>query len=185
MAPPDEILKFWFEDIEKSNWFKSTDAFDSLIRRNFENSCMQLAATLESSIPHQWEDNLESALALILSLDQFPRNMYRDTQAAYTWDTLALGVAKRLVAQNRDVLIPQERRTFIYMPYMHSESLEDQNRCVDLVDARLDDTSTLYHAKQHRDVIERFGRFPHRNKSLNRESTLDELAFLRDGGYAP
>ena len=126
-----------------------------------------------------------SSLALIIVLDQFPRNMYRETKAAFAWDKKALAAAQFVVEKRWDLKIPQERRAFIYMPFMHAEDLEMQNECVRLVDSRLNGESTLHHAKEHRKLIERFGRFPHRNKTLGRESTDEEIGFLAKGGYVP
>lgn len=185
MITPNEILDFWFTETDRALWFKSTDAFDAGLRARFETAALMLASEMSSGKPHKWEDKPNYALALIIVLDQFPRNMYRDTKGAFAWDALALSVAKRLCKDNRDLKIEQERRSFIYMPFMHSENLDDQNRCIELVDSRLNDTNTLHHAKEHARVIERFGRFPHRNEILGRESTAMEKAFLEDGGYTP
>ena len=132
-----------------------------------------------------WEKTPESHLALIIVLDQFPRNMYRGTSAAFAWDAMALASAKRAIAKFSDLKIHQDRRAFIYMPFMHAENLSDQDECVRLAEGRLDNTSTLHHAREHRKVIERFGRFPHRNIIIGRESTEDEINFLEDGGYSP
>lgn len=180
-----DILSFWFDEIPRALWFNATDAFDADIRARFEMTALGLASAVSQTKPHEWEDSPDWALALIIALDQFPRNMYRGTRAAFAWDALSLSVAKRLCADNRDLKIAQERRAFVYMPFMHSEDLDDQKRCVALVDSRLDDSSTLHHAKEHCRVIERFGRFPHRNDIVGRDSTKEEIAFLKSGGYAP
>ncbi len=185
MQSPEDILEFWFEETDKKNWFKASDAFDSEIRSRFETKAVNLASSLLMAEPHPWEANPEDWLALIIALDQFPRNMYRNTPGAFAWDDLALKVARRMVKDFQDLKIPQERRAFIYMPFMHSEDIVMQNKCVELCDARLDDESTLFHAKAHRKLIEQFGRFPHRNEILGRDSTSAEIAFLKDGGYAP
>lgn len=145
---------------------------------------MDLAAKLARP-PHAWEDRPESTLALIIALDQFSRNMYRGTPAAFAWDLRALGVSERLVEKNWDIKLPQSQRAFAYMPYMHSEDLAMQDKCVDLMDSRIDARDSLQHAEAHRMLIERFGRFPHRNEILGRESTEEEIKFLADGGYAP
>lgn len=179
------VLNFWFKDTPKSLWFSATDAFDADIRARFEGLASRLAAEVMGGKTHPWEDTAQGALALIITLDQFPRNMYRGTKGAFAWDPLALSVATRLCDANRDLQIDQNARAFVYMPFMHSENLADQERCVALVDARLDDSNTLHHAKEHARVIERFGRFPHRNDILGRDSTAEEKAFLNDGGYAP
>jgi len=132
-----------------------------------------------------WETTPETMLALIIVLDQFSRNMYRGTKAAYAWDKQALGAAQRMVDKGWDLKIPQEKREFIYMPFMHAEELKAQNDCVRLVDSRLSDANTLHHAKEHRKIIKRFGRFPHRNVIIGRANTVEEEKFLKQGGYQP
>jgi len=143
-----------------------------------------MAAQSQKSV-HDWEQAPDSQLALIIALDQFPRNMYRGTQAAFAWDGLALASAKRMTDKGWDLKIPQDRRSFIYMPFMHSEDLKDQDMSVKLIDSRLDSDSSLHHAREHRKVIRKFGRFPHRNIILGRESRIEELKFLENGGYSP
>lgn len=179
-------MAFWFSPKVQRSWFKSTDAFDALVRRNYEATAISLAADqVKADRTHEWErEGFEAHLALIIALDQFPRNMYRATPAAFAWDHMALAAAKRLVALKGDLSLTQAQRPFVYMPYMHSENLEDQDACVTLCDARLDDESTLKFAKIHRDVIAQFGRFPHRNKFLRRETTEEEQAFLNAGGFS-
>ncbi len=179
-----DVLSFWFKEAGPKAWFTKSDAFDAGVRERFEILAIKLAAET-AKLPHNWEDRPESSLALIIALDQFPRNMYRDTPAAFAWDELALESAKRMIEKGWDLKTPQERRSFIYMPFMHSESLTDQDRCVELVNSRLNDESTLHHAKAHRDVIKRFRRFPHRNIILGRPSSPEETEYLKNGGYAP
>lgn len=130
-----------------------------------------------------WETTPDSYLAVIIVLDQFSRNMYRDTKAAFAWDDKALSLAQTMVDKGWDLKIAQDRRAFIYMPFMHAEDLSMQNECVRLVDSRLLDANTLHHAKEHRNVIKRFGRFPHRNAILGRSSSPEETLFLKNGGY--
>jgi len=186
VAGPDDIIGFWFSEHAEKHWFKSSDAFDAEIRHGFESTAIQLAAQQAvNKTPHPWEtQSPEAHLALIVALDQFPRNMYRDTSAAFAWDGYALAAAKRMIDRKTDVHLTQKQRPFAYMPLMHSEDLSDQNECVRLCDARLDDPNTLKFAKIHRDIIERFGRFPHRNKILGRETLPEEQAFLDDGGFS-
>ncbi|NNE57307.1 MAG: DUF924 domain-containing protein [Hellea sp.] len=178
------VLHFWFEETDRKFHFNASPAFDAEIRERFEELAISQAARVVKG-PHPWEIDADGALALIILLDQFPRNMYRGTTAAFTWDGLALGVTKRAVDAGHDLKIAQDRRAFIYMPLMHSEALEDQDRMVALADQRLDDDSTLFHAKAHRKLIARFGRFPHRNEILQRTSTAEERQYLKDGGYTP
>lgn len=185
MRGPENILRFWFSDRASKHWFKSSDAFDAEIRHEFEDTAIALAATqAERGGIHKWEKlSPNTHLALIIALDQFPRNMYRDTPAAFAWDGFALAAAKRMIARKADIHLPQKQRPFAYMPFMHSEVLADQEECVRLSDARLDDESTLKFAEIHRDIIVRFGRFPHRNQILGRETLPEEQAFLDDGGF--
>ena len=186
MQAPDDILRFWFAADVEEYWFKSTDAFDARVRREFETTAIELAAQhVALKSPHLWEtESPGSHLALILALDQFPRNMYRDTPAAFAWDKYALAAARRMIERKTDIHLTQEQRPFAYMPLMHSEDLADQKKCVALCDARLDDGNTLKFAEIHLDIIERFGRFPHRNIILGRKTTPDEKAFLDAGGFA-
>ena len=185
MSAADDILKFWFETSGPKDWFSKNDAFDSEIRKRFESQAVEFADDLSRMKTHPLEETPDGSLALILTLDQFPRNMYRDTKAMFAWDQLSLAAANRAVEKGFDIKIDQSRRAFVYMPFMHSESLDDQNRCVGLCDSRLTDDSTLRHAKAHRTLIERFGRFPHRNAVLGRAGTPEEIEFLESGGYAP
>ena len=186
MKGPDDILRFWFADRAAEQWYLPSDAFDAEIRGEFEAVAIKLAADqigLRSA--HEWElESPQSHLALIIALDQFPRNMYRDTPAAFAWDIYALKAAKRMIAKKTDVHLTQSQRPFAYMPLMHSEELADQNQCVDICDVRLEDGNTLKFAEIHRDIIARFGRFPHRNKILGRTTSKAEQAFLDEGGFS-
>lgn len=184
MITPSDVLDFWFAAETKAHWFNSTPSFDAEISQTFQAAAETLA---KGPFPHPvWEADAQSALALIIMLDQFPRNMFRGSPQAFAWDGQALAVAERMLDRGWDMETPTSRRSFIYMPFMHAEDLTAQNRCVELSGSRLDDDGgTLRHAKAHRDVIERFGRFPHRNMVLGRESTPEEKAFLESGGYNP
>ncbi|WP_298913437.1 DUF924 family protein [uncultured Algimonas sp.] len=185
MKTPQDILDVWFSDSARPRWFDSTPDFDARILQLFEDTARTLA---KGPFPYpEWEEEAESALALAIALDQFPRNMYRGTRQAFAWDRHNLGVAERAVDRGFDLeLDDPDRRKFLYMPFMHAEDLAAQNRCVELTGSRLNDGgSTLRHAKAHRDVIERFGRFPHRNSVLGRDSTEEEVEFLASGGYDP
>lgn len=186
MKAPQDILDFWFSSDATQYWFESTDAFDASIRRDFESTAIALAADQSKiDVPHAWEaQGVEAHLALVIALDQFPRNMYRATPAAFAWDRTALASAKRLVARKSDLKLTQVQRPFVYLPYMHSESLADQEDCVRLCEARLQGESTLRFAEIHRDVIKQFGRFPHRNAALGRVTSDEEQAFLDAGGFS-
>ena len=178
------ILSFWFEEIERKFHFNATPAFDAEIRTRFEDMAVEQAA-IAAKGSHPWSVEAESLLALAITLDQFPRNMYRGTPAMFEWDLYLLPLIKAGIKAGLDLKVPIERREFLYMPLMHSEALKDQSQCVKLVDQRLDDESTLFHAKAHRKVIRKFGRFPHRNAILGRESTIEERQYMADGGYSP
>ena len=184
MRTPGEVLRFWFSDEAEARWFDSDPSFDARVTQLFEDTAETLA---RGPFPHPlWEEGPEDALALIIALDQFPRNMYRGTRRAYAWDGHALGVSERMVERGDDMALDADRRKFAYMPYMHAEDLAAQERCVDLCREHLeDDGATLEHAIVHRDIIARFGRFPHRNDELGRQSTEDEVAYLEGGGFNP
>lgn len=177
---PDDILTFWFDEAGPKRWFQQSDAFDATVRMRFEERTLRLATDIET-----WGETPEGSLALLICLDQFPRNMYRGTKAAFAFDEKALSYAELMTDKGWDLKIDQSRRSFVYMPFMHAENITAQNQCVRLMDMRLDDASNLHHAKEHRKIIERFGRFPHRNEILGRDSTAEEIAFLKNGGYTP
>jgi uncharacterized protein (DUF924 family) len=172
------VLAFW-RDAGPDKWFKKDAAFDAEITRRFL-ALWQAAAAGELAA---WEAVPESALALVIVLDQFPRNMFRGNGRTYASDALARAVANRAIARGFDRQIPHDERQFFYMPFMHSENLADQERCVDLARAYGDDEFTKY-AEQHADIIRRFGRFPHRNATLARATSPEEQAFLDAGGFA-
>ena len=186
MKTPDDILRFWFSGRAAQQWYISSDAFDAEVRGEFETTAITLAAEQSGSkTANRWETQSPQAhLALIIALDQFPRNMYRETPAAFAWDKYALAAAKRMIDRKTDIHLSQTQRPFAFMPLMHSEALADQKLCVSLCDARLDDGNTLKFAEIHRDIIARFGRFPHRNKILGRKNTAEEQAFLDEGGFS-
>ena len=179
-----EVLQFWFEEIPRKFHFNATPAFDAEIRHRFEDMAIEQAA-IAGRGSHPWESSPDTMLALVITLDQFPRNMYRGTSAMFEWDKILLPLVKKMVDRGDDLKIPLERRSFVYMPFMHSEALADQNQCVKLVDQRLSDENTLFHAKAHRKLIKNFGRFPHRNELLGRDSRQEEIQYLKDGGYKP
>ncbi len=185
MVLAKDILDFWFEQAGPTKWYAKSDSFDADIRTKFENFSVDAAAKIKRTGEHNWQENPDTALALIIALDQFPRNMYRDNKGAFAWDAYGLACAQNAVAQGHDLKTGQDRRAFFYMPYMHSEDLAVQDECVRLMDMRLDSESSLFHAKSHRKLVAEFGRFPHRNEILGRDSTNAEKEFLAQGGYAP
>ena len=180
MTPPaaTAILDFWRE-AGPEKWFAKDDAFDALIRRRFLAE-VEAAARGELSA---WEETPEGVYALLLLLDQFPRNLYRGSSQAFAADPLALAVAERAIARGFDQAFENPERRFIYMPFMHSEDLADQQRCIALCEAA-DDPEGVKFAVIHRDIIRDFGRFPHRNPVLGRQSSAEERRFLDDGGFS-
>jgi uncharacterized protein (DUF924 family) len=178
VAGPKDIVAFWLgAGLER--WFKKDDAFDAEIRGRFLATYRAAAAGKLAA----WADTPDGALALLLVLDQFPRNMFRGSAQSFATDPMALGLAKAAVARGFDQVLQMPLRQFFYLPLMHSEDLGDQERCVALYRA-LDDTNLLKWADLHLDVIRRFGRFPHRNALLVRTTRPDEQAFLDAGGFA-
>lgn len=177
-ATPGEILSFW-RAAGPEKWWKKDDAFDRTIRAQFM-PVHEAAARGEFA---HWEDSAEGALALILLFDQFPRNMFRRSPHAFATDPLARALAARALARGFDKAIDETLRPFFYMPFMHSEVLADQDRCLQLFAALGSDGESNY-ATDHRDIIAKFGRFPHRNRVLGRDTTEAEQAFLDGGGFA-
>jgi uncharacterized protein (DUF924 family) len=182
------ILAFWFGDAgdadcgkRRKAWFSKSPEFDSAIGERFlEDYRLARAGGLDD-----WRDSPETCLALILLLDQFPRNMFRGTPEAFAADVQALALARHAVERGFDRMLPPEQRMFVYLPFEHSESIADQRRCVELMQGLrgapgLEDVSDF--AQRHLRVIERFGRFPHRNAIQGRESSPEEIEFLRGPG---
>jgi uncharacterized protein (DUF924 family) len=182
---PEGVLDFWFEHAGPKRWFGADRAFDALMRRRFGQACHALRRAA-SVADHPWLVEPDSALALVILTDQAPRNVWRGSNAAFSLDPLARDAAQAMLAAGFDWALTADRRAFVYMPLMHSEDIEDQALCVALCEERLGaDSQTTRHARAHRDVIARFGRFPHRNAALGRTGAPAEIAFLQDGGYAP
>ena len=179
------LLDFWFGPIgdadrecHRAIWFKSTDQFDAALRREFLSDYEAAAAGALLS----WEASAEGALALVLLLDQVPRNIFRETPRAYATDAAACATADRALERGFDQMVPPAWRLFFYMPFHHSENIADQRRSVALFNAlpRNPDRrgSLRRYGCPYIEVIERFGRFPHRNEILGRQSTAAEIAFL-------
>ena len=188
MATPDNVLAFWFGPpdspehcVPREVWFKKSAAFDAEIRtrflRDFEDA--------RDGRLRDWAESAEGCLALIILLDQFPRNMYRGLPETYATDKAALALAAHALRGGYDMMLPPVMRTFVYMPYMHSEELADQQECLARVEALPDGKffeGNRKSARQHLRIIERFARFPHRNAVLERDSTPEELNFLKEPG---
>jgi uncharacterized protein (DUF924 family)/uncharacterized glyoxalase superfamily protein PhnB len=178
---PDDVLSFWLHEIGPSRWYEQDDALDAEIRERFEPLWRKARANRLGG----WADSPRGTLALLILLDQFPRNMFRGEATAFATDKRALNIAKSAVAAGMDREITEPERQFFYLPYMHSEDLTDQHACVALIADRMAEGDNLHHARVHRAVIERFGRFPYRNAALGRESTDAERAYIAAGRYAP
>ena len=181
-AHPADVVGFW-RHAGADKWFAKNAAFDEAIRLKFE-PVHHAAARGEHD---DWRETAEGALALLILLDQFPRNLYRGSGHAFATDPLARAVARHAIAAGHDQTMEPELRPFFYLPFEHSEDPADQARSMQLFeahDAATGDLSSLKWAAEHRDIIARFGRFPHRNQALGRESTAEEQAFLDTGGFA-
>ncbi|WP_127900809.1 DUF924 family protein [Solirhodobacter olei] len=181
MSDPEEILAFWLDELGPERWYAGGKALDAEIRERFEETWRAAAAgRLES-----WLSGPRSALAYLILTDQFPRNMFRGESDAFATDARARAAAAKALEEGWDLEVAEPARQFFYMPFMHSEDLSHQDRCVGLMAERMPETGdhNHLHARAHREVIRRFGRFPHRNGALDRDTTEEEASFLDDGGY--
>lgn len=177
LAKPEEILNFWFVEIDKKLWFKKDDNFDQLLRDRYLG--LFIAAT--NNELYNWRVTIEGRLAEIIVLDQFSRNIFRDQAEAFANDNLALCLAQETVAQGLDIDLELSQRAFLYMPYMHSESLLIHEKAQALFNVPgLEDNYRF--EQRHKEIIEQFGRYPHRNRILDRISTPDEIEFLSKPG---
>ncbi len=174
---PQQCLDFWFSEENQPFWFKKEAAFDGRVRECLEALHCRAAAG-ELTV---WEENAEGNLALILLLDQVPRNLYRGTARAFACDHAALASARQILHRGLDLQLTPDRRMFAYLPFEHSEDLADQFVSVALFGS-LPDPDLVLWAEAHRQVIQRFGRFPHRNNALCRPSTPEEKAYLAEPG---
>lgn len=181
MSNPKEILEFWLDDTGPAGWYNGSDDLDQEIRDRFLKTWEE-AQTGAYSL---WLTYPSGVLAYIILLDQFPRNMFRGSGEAFASDRIALAAAKVAIHKGWDMKIDEPARQFFYMPLMHSENLCNQEHCVRLMKERMPvaGESNLLHARAHREVIRRFGRFPYRNEALARATTAQERAYLESGGY--
>ena len=178
---PATILDYWLDEVGPGGWYDADADRDEAVRARFEgvwDHAMEGALALWLTYP-------SGALAYLVLTDQLPRNMWRGRARAFASDRAAIAASKAALARDWDLRIAEPARQFFYMPLMHSECLPDQERCVRLMLTRMPETGAdnLLHAKAHREVIRRFGRFPHRNEALGRPDTEAEAAFLAEGGY--
>ena len=186
---PGEVLEFWFSEQSQPLWFERDAAFDEEIRSRFGAN---VAAACLGDLDY-WVRAVDSSLALVLLLDQFPRNIHRGTLRAYAGDARARDIADTAIERSFDRRTALERRFFFYLPFEHSENPKDQARSVALFrrwaeehrgDARERALDQMKYVLRHQEIVQRFGRFPHRNTVLGRESTPDEIAFLKEPNSA-
>jgi uncharacterized protein (DUF924 family) len=176
----DEILHFWFEEAGRRKWFMGGPPFDAECRDRF---LLHYEAASARELEH-WRATPRGSLALALLLDQLSRNIFRKSPLAFASDAYAREVVREAITRRFDQVAYPGGQSFFYMPFMHSESLTDQDTCVRLFKTRMPASSSLRYAEIHRDVIARFGRFPHRNTVLGRSSTSEEIQFLQNGGFS-
>ncbi len=181
MIGPEDILSYWLDEVGAEGWYKGGDALDQDIRDKFEetwNRAQEGAFSLWLTYP-------SGTLAYIILMDQFSRNMFRGTAKAFVSDTAARAAAKGAIRKGWDLKIDEPARHFFCMPLMHSENLTDQDRCVRLFCERMPETGdkNMLHARAHREVIRKFGRFPTRNEALSRRSSGSEAEYVSNGGY--
>lgn len=178
---PEDVLAFWLDEIGEDGWYEADPAVDAEITRRFK----PLWQSAKEGALSLWMTYPSGTLAYLILTDQFSRNMFRGAPEAYSMDPAALALSKIAVEKDWDLKIDEPARQFFYLPMMHSECISDQERCIRMLMTRMPETgaSNLLHARAHRDVIRKFGRFPFRNEALERRTLETELAFLEDGGY--
>ncbi|HUF56595.1 MAG TPA: DUF924 family protein [Thermohalobaculum sp.] len=177
----EEILRLWLDEVGPKGWYERSVEVDKRVTEGYRTLW---AKAVRGDLDH-WMLTPRGALALLILLDQFPRNMFRGSADAFVGDDHARAMAKLAVVRGHDLAIPEPARQFFYLPLMHSEALADQEQCVRLVKLRLPESGqdNLDHAVRHREVIRRFGRFPSRNRSLGRRDTEAERRYREQGGY--
>ncbi len=180
-ANAESVLNFWFVATKPFQWFRRDQAFDQMVRDRF-GALHDAACQGRYDV---WRAHPVHALSLIIILDQFSRNVYRDDARAFAQDGLALEVAREAIRRRFDQLYDARERAFFYMPFMHSEELAVQEESVALFKARLPRSNNVHYAIEHCDILRQFGRFPHRNKCLGRQATPGEIAYLKAGGFNP
>lgn len=170
----NDVVHFWFTELAPAKKFAKDDAVDATIRKRFG----ALHASLTEKVPATATATPLGALATVIVLDQFSRNLFRNSGRAFACDATALAISQEAIRAGFDTQLERDQRVFLYMPFQHSEDRAVQRRSVELFGA-LGDATALDYARQHRDIIDRFGRFPHRNRVLGRDSTPQELEFLK------
>ena len=173
----NEIIKFWFTDIERKQWWEKSDSFDQLLIAKYRDTHSK---AIQCEL-YQWRESAKGRLAEIIVLDQFSRNMHRDTGKAFASDALALILAQEAISVGADNTLNETEKSFLYMPFMHSESLVIHEQGLKLFQAGTSESSINFEIR-HMKIIEEFGRYPHRNKILGRVSTKEEIEFLEKPG---
>jgi uncharacterized protein (DUF924 family) len=168
-----EVIHFWFEELEKTRWFKRSDDVDAQIRKRFLALHERLVAQGGLGVTEP-----RSILAVVIVLDQFSRNLFRDDARAFAADSIARRLSRTAIEQGFDAAMRRQERYFLYLPFEHSEDREDQALSLKLIKS-LGNEEWTHYAKSHKTTIDRFARFPHRNAALNRDSTPDEIEFLK------
>ncbi|SFG20894.1 Uncharacterized conserved protein, DUF924 family [Palleronia marisminoris] len=177
---PDDVLAFWLDEVGPKGWYGGGEELDQTCRDRFGD----LWAEATEGGLGLWLTYPSGVLAYVILTDQLPRNMWRGTAQSFQMDSAALAASKAAIGKGWDLKIDPPGRQFFYMPMMHSENLSDQDRCVRLFHTRMpEEEENILHAKAHREVIRRFGRFPYRNEALSRKTKPAEADFLADGGY--
>ncbi len=180
MADPVEVLDFWLDEIGPEGWYAGTESIDEACATRFAEDWQALH---DGGLEH-WAEGTVGTLAYLVIADQFARNIHRGTALAFATDPQARDAARRALAEGWDMGAPEPERQFFYMPFEHSETLDDQDLAVRLMEERMESSpDSALHARAHREMIRRFGRFPGRNAALGRENTPQEAEFLAEGGY--
>ena len=175
-----KVLDFWITDVGPENWYNGPAELDDMIRQRFMKSWN---IALDGGLS-DWTNTASGCLAYLILTDQFPRNMFRDDARAFATDPLARSVATNAIEKDFDLQVGRAAQEFFYLPFEHSENMVDQRSCIEYISARMtDNEGSLLHAQVHQEIIRTFGRFPFRNKALNRQTTKEEQAFLDQNGY--
>jgi len=170
---PESILEYWYSDRIKKHWFNSTEDLDKEIKEKYESAWK---SAIRGEL-NDWKKSAEGCLALAIIFDQFPLNMFRGDVKSFSTETMAVKVSKLAIEKGFDQEIEKDKVAFLYMPLMHSENMEDQDLSVSLFEkAGLEENAKF--ARHHRGIVEQFGRFPHRNEILQRESSQSEIDYL-------
>ncbi|MBF9029816.1 DUF924 family protein [Rhodobacterales bacterium HKCCE3408] len=178
---PEEVVRFWCDTCGPDKWYAQEEELDAEIRARFGDAVL----SAQQGGLADWEGTPQGSLALLILIDQFSRNIFRGSGQSFAGDARAREIARAAIAADHDLVIPYPERVFFYMPFVHSEDLADQDEGVRLEEERLGPEGSEYvlHAKVHREIIRRFGRFPYRNEALGRETSAAEREFLETGGY--